>query len=231
MAQRIEAAKARYAPPGAAPAPSPAASPPPRHLTMTDRIALAKARFSTGPGIPDAAPSKSAAVQAFVRRRAGLPANAALRDQSSIIRSQAKGDQSEVLPEGQIRQQLGIINDADSLEVNLAGAGSLVRPLLERGRRWLIREWHRNFGPSREELVEQLSRREQRIIRGLQRQLDEHRRKLEEYIRDPYAYDNRGHLERNHPRLHRRIIRTRIRNLERQIENYQSQIDAIIYGE
>lgn len=48
MAQRIEAAKARYIPPGAAPAPSPDAPPPPRHLTMTDRIALAKARFSTG---------------------------------------------------------------------------------------------------------------------------------------------------------------------------------------
>ncbi|KLL09593.1 hypothetical protein BL254_23650 [Protofrankia sp. BMG5.30] len=76
-----------------------------------------------------------------------------------------------------------------------------------------------------------LTASEQRAIRSLQRQIEEHRAKLEAYRVDPDAFDNQGILERAPtPAIRQRIIDGRIRHLEQEISAFQKQISKILRG-
>lgn len=76
-----------------------------------------------------------------------------------------------------------------------------------------------------------LTAAEQRSIRSLQRQVEEHQTKLDAYSADPDAYDNLGILERAPtPEIRQRIIDGRVRHLETEIRTFQDQIDKLLGG-
>lgn len=72
---------------------------------------------------------------------------------------------------------------------------------------------------------------QQKSLRSLQRQAEEHRSKLDAYRADPDAFDNLGYLERApSPEIRQRIIDGRIRHLETEIRTFQDQINKLLGG-
>jgi hypothetical protein len=69
---------------------------------------------------------------------------------------------------------------------------------------------------------------QQRAVRSLQQQIDEHQVKLGEYMANPDAYDNLGYLK-NAPteEIRQQIIQGRIQHLQTEINAFQGQIDRI----
>jgi len=75
------------------------------------------------------------------------------------------------------------------------------------------------------------TKRVQRAIRSLEKQLAKHEQKLSDYIRDPDAHDNRGHLRRaTTPEIRQEIIDGRIKVLKQQIKNFKVQINRLKGG-
>jgi hypothetical protein len=62
-------------------------------------------------------------------------------------------------------------------------------------------------------------------LRGLVRELQEHRQKLDDYLRNPLAHDNKGFL-RNAPtpEIAARVYQARVLGLVGQIRNFENQI-------
>lgn len=86
-----------------------------------------------------------------------------------------------------------------------------------------------------ESAAKKKARREaaERAVRGLRRELEEHKQRLWEYMRDPLSKDNKGILRDAiargaPPQQIRSIVEGRIRNLQGQIDNFQRQIDEIL---
>lgn len=77
----------------------------------------------------------------------------------------------------------------------------------------------------------ELTASEQRAVRSLQRNVEEHRAKLEAYKNNPDQFDNQGILK-NAPssEIRQRIIDGRIRHLETEINTFQRQIDNLLGG-
>ena len=72
---------------------------------------------------------------------------------------------------------------------------------------------------------------QQRAVRSLQAQLQDHRAKLDAYRADPHAYDNRGYLAgAQSAAIEQQIIAGRIHSLTKEIRQYQTQIDNILGG-
>lgn len=61
-----------------------------------------------------------------------------------------------------------------------------------------------------------------RKVKGLEKQINEHKNKLKQYKRDPYAHDNKGHLKNaSSAERKKHIYRRRINELEKQIKTFK----------
>ncbi|KAA9156455.1 hypothetical protein FPZ12_027600 [Amycolatopsis acidicola] len=79
--------------------------------------------------------------------------------------------------------------------------------------------------------VQELSASQQRSVRSLQRNIEEHEDKLSKYRENPDAYDNQGILKNAPtPEIRQRIIDGRIRHLETEISTFKQQINDILGG-
>jgi hypothetical protein len=78
------------------------------------------------------------------------------------------------------------------------------------------------------DIVNSLTPEEEKTIRSLEKNIEEHRQKLDDYRQDPDAYDNQGFLKNAaSEEIRERIIQGRIDHLENEIANWQRQIDAL----
>lgn len=79
--------------------------------------------------------------------------------------------------------------------------------------------------------VRELSPSQERSVRSLQRNVEEHEHKLTKYRENPDAYDNQGILKNAPtPEIRQRIIDGRIRHLETEINTFKRQINDILGG-
>ncbi|MEZ9526804.1 RHS repeat-associated core domain-containing protein [Enterovibrio norvegicus] len=89
------------------------------------------------------------------------------------------------------------------------------------------------FGKKGDEVVNSsgnLTKSQQRAIRGLDDQVADHEKKLADYKADPDAFDNKGFLTNASPELREKIINSRVKSLEKQINTFKRDIDAIRNG-
>jgi hypothetical protein len=85
--------------------------------------------------------------------------------------------------------------------------------------------------PSSSDEAQELSYFQQRSVRSLQRNVEEHQDKLARYRENPDAYDNQGILKNAPtPEIRQRIIDGRIRHLEAEIGTFKQQINDILGG-
>jgi hypothetical protein len=85
--------------------------------------------------------------------------------------------------------------------------------------------------PSSSDEAQELSSSQQRSVRSLQRNVEEHQDKLAKYRENPDAYDNQGILKNAPtPEIRQRIIDGRIRHLEAEIGTFKQQINDILGG-
>ena len=75
-----------------------------------------------------------------------------------------------------------------------------------------------------------LTKSQQRAIRGLEDQIADHQKKLSDFKANPDAFDNKGFLKITSPELRDKIIQSRIKSLEGQIGTFRKDIDAIKAG-
>jgi hypothetical protein len=79
--------------------------------------------------------------------------------------------------------------------------------------------------------VRELTSSEQRSVRSLQRNVEEHEAKLEQYKANPDAYDNQGLLKNAPtPEIRQRIIDGRVRHLQNEINTFRKQVNDILGG-
>ena len=75
-----------------------------------------------------------------------------------------------------------------------------------------------------------LTKSQQKAVRGLQNQIKDHQKKLSDFKDNPDKFDNKGFLKNASPELRDKIINSRIKSLEGQIGTFRKDIDAIQSG-